>query len=221
MPFPLATRPPRSANPEAHPNDFSVGNQSSGYDGVSDRIRSEGVGVRSCDVLARVRRSAGLSQEQLARAAGTSRTAVSAYEHGRKSPSLDTVDRLLGVAGYELDARPQVRFSDMSSARGRPVRVPTSLPRLPVEDALAAVELPLTLNWSQPGRVFRLSDRVDRARVYELVMREGNESDVLRHLDGALLVDLWEELVLPEAVRWAWLPLIEKVLASTERPGGA
>ncbi len=65
-----------------------------------------------------------------------------------------------------------------------------------MEQALAAVELPLTLNWSQPGRVFRLSDRSDRARVYELVLREGSEADVLAYIDGALLVDLWDELVL-------------------------
>lgn len=177
--------------------------------------------MRSSELLARVRQSAGLSQEQLARGAGTSRTAVSAYEHGRKSPSLDTVDRLLGVAGYHLDARPQMRFSDVPSARGRSVRVPTSLPRLSVERALAAVELPLTLNWSQPGRVFRLSKRGDRARVYELVLREGNDSDVLRYLDGALLVDLWDELVLPRSIRAAWLPLISQILGSAGTPAVA
>ncbi|MDT5182078.1 MAG: ATP-binding cassette, subfamily bacterial [Mycobacterium sp.] len=65
----------------------------------------------------------------------------------------------------------------------------------------ATVELPLNLNWSQPGREFRLSDRGDRARVYELVLCEGGDADVLRYIDGALLVDLWEELVLPRAVR--------------------
>jgi hypothetical protein len=28
------------------------------------------------------------------------------------------------------------------------------------------------------------------------------------HVDGALLVDLWEDLVLPRAVRSAWAPLV-------------
>ncbi len=82
-----------------------------------------------------------------------------------------------------------------------------------MEQALAAVELSLTLNWSQPGRVFRLSDRSDRARVYELVLREGSEADVLAYVDGALLVDLWDELVLPRVVRAAWSPVIERVRA--------
>ncbi|QNK83457.1 helix-turn-helix transcriptional regulator [Nakamurella sp. PAMC28650] len=177
--------------------------------------------MRSTELLAWVRRSAGLSQEDLARRAGTSRTAVSAYEHGRKSPSLDTVDRLVAAAGYELDARPQIEFSEVKMDRGRPVRVPTWLPRLPAEQALAAVELPLTLNWSQPERVFRLSDRGDRARVYELVLREGSDSDVLRYLDGVLLIDLWDELVLPRAVRVAWSPLIGRYRGSVDMPGVA
>lgn len=61
-------------------------------------------------LLARVRRVAGLSQGELARRAGTSRPTVSAYEHGRKSPSLDTLERLLDAAGYQLYARPRIAF---------------------------------------------------------------------------------------------------------------
>ena len=174
--------------------------------------------VRGAELLSWVRRAAGLSQDELAGRAGTSRTAVSAYEHGRKSPSLDTVDRLVAAAGYELEVRPRIEFVDVAAARGRVVRVPSRLPRLPVEQALAAVELPLTVNWSQPGRVFRLSDRGDRARVYELVLREGSDADVLAYIDGALLVDLWDELVLPRAVRAAWSPLIDQVRGVVDVP---
>ena len=169
-------------------------------------------------LLAEVRRAAGLSQDELARRAGTSRTAVSAYEHGRKSPALDTVDRLVSAAGYELDVRPRIEFVAVSSGRGRVVFVPTRLPQLPAVQALATVELPLTLNWSHPGRMFRLVDRGDRARVYELVMREGAPVDVLLYVDGALLVDLWEELVLPRAVRAAWSPLIDQILRASDVP---
>jgi transcriptional regulator with XRE-family HTH domain len=162
-------------------------------------------------LLSQVRRAAGLSQDDLARRAGTSRTAVSAYEHGRKSPSLDTVERLLIAAGHELDVRQQIDFARVAGARGRQILVPTRLPRLPVDQAFASVDLPLALNWSQPGRVFHLSDRADRARVYEAVLREGREADVLRYVDGALLVDLWNELILPRDVRAAWTALIESV----------
>jgi transcriptional regulator with XRE-family HTH domain len=166
-------------------------------------------------LLERIRRAAGLSQEELARRAHTSRTAVSAYEHGRKSPSLDTAERLLNSCGYELDGRPRISFARVDVARGRTVAVPNILPRLAPERALATVELPLSLNWSQPGRVFRLFDRGDRARVYEIVLREGGPDDVLRYIDGALLADVWHDLVLPRSVREAWLPLVTGLVAGT------
>ena len=171
--------------------------------------------MNSAKLLARVRAEAGLSQDELARRAGTSRTAVSAYEHGRKSPSLDTAERLLAGSGYELDAIPRISFSAVAGRRGRTQLVPDRLPRLPIERALATVRLPLALNWSQPGRLFRLADRGDRARVYELVLREGGPDDVLRYLDGALLVDLWDELVLPRDVRTAWSPVIDPLVTAT------
>jgi hypothetical protein len=54
--------------------------------------------------------------------------------------------------------------------------------------------------------------RADRARVYEAVLHEGQPEDVLRYVDGALLVDLWAELVLPRDVRAAWSPSIDPLL---------
>ena len=56
--------------------------------------------------------------------------------------------------------------------------------------------------------VFDLRSRADRARVYEVVLQEGRPSDILAYVDGALLVDLWDDLVLPRAVRSAWAPLV-------------
>jgi transcriptional regulator with XRE-family HTH domain len=159
-------------------------------------------------LLVRARRAAGLSQEELAARAGTSRPTLSAYEHGRKSPTLHTAARLLAAAGFELAIEPQVVFTERATTRGRAVAVPSSLRRLPLERALATVRLPLHLNWSQPGRRFDLADRRDRARVYEIVLREGAPEDVLAYVDGALLIDLWDELVLPRAVRAAWTDVI-------------
>ncbi len=40
--------------------------------------------------------------------------------------------------------------------------------------------------------------------MYEAVLREGSAHDVLTYVDGALLVDLWDELVLPRDLRAAW-----------------
>lgn len=160
------------------------------------------------DLLVRARRAARLSQDELARRAHTSRPTLSAYEHGRKSPTLDTAARLLREAGFELDVRPLVTLTELVTPRGRTVTVPSALPRLTVQQALATVVLPLHLNWSAPGRRFDLADRSQRARVYEIVLREGGPDDILTYIDGALLVDLWDDLVLPRDVRAAWGPLI-------------
>jgi transcriptional regulator with XRE-family HTH domain len=127
----------------------------------------------AAELLERVRASSGLTQEELARRAGTSRPTLSAYEHGRKSPTVATFAWLLSQAGWELAAQPHV-----------------------------------SLNWSAPGRVFDLRSRTDRARVYEIVLQEGIPADILAYVDGALLVDLWEDMVLPRGVRSAWAPLI-------------
>jgi hypothetical protein len=144
----------------------------------------------------------------LARRAGTSRTTLSAYENGRKSPTVATFARLLAGAGYDLEAQPQVGFSRQPAARGRWAWVPDHLPRLDTVHACARVQLPLHLNWSAPGRVFDLGSRAERARVYEVVLQEGRPADILAYVDGALLVDLWDDLVLPRAIRSAWTPVI-------------
>lgn len=75
--------------------------------------------------------------------------------------------------------------------------------------ALATVDLPIHLYWTQPARRFNLRDRRQRARVYEIVLREGGRDDLLRYIDGALLNDLWDELVLPAAVRSAWADVVQ------------
>jgi transcriptional regulator with XRE-family HTH domain len=164
-------------------------------------------------VLKQAREAAGLSQAALARRAGTSRPALSAYEHGRKSPTLQTAARIVAAAGFALTITPRVEFQQVSVDRGRPIHVPSALPRLPLEFALATVELPLHLNWSERGRRYNLRDRRQRARVYEIVLREGAPEDILAYIDGALLVDLWGDMVLPRAIRTAWHDVVTGEIA--------
>jgi transcriptional regulator with XRE-family HTH domain len=165
-------------------------------------------------LLRRVRQASRLSQEELARRAGTSRPTLSAYEHGRKTPSADTLERLLAAAGFELDVVPSLTWREYDRGRGRSGWVASRLWRLDPAQAFAAVVLPLHLEWSVPGRTVDLADRRQRARLYEVVLREGVPEDLLRYLDGVLLVDTWGELVLPAAVRAAWWPVIESAVPS-------
>jgi transcriptional regulator with XRE-family HTH domain len=51
------------------------------------------------------RDKAGLTQHEMAHIAGVSQQAVSAYETGRKEPTIPTLQRLLSAAGYEMRIR--------------------------------------------------------------------------------------------------------------------
>jgi transcriptional regulator with XRE-family HTH domain len=161
-------------------------------------------------LLARARRRAHLSQDELAQRAGTSRPTLSSYEHGHRSPTLSTATRILAAADHELTAVPIIRFDELTTRRGRTIAVPSHLPRLSPAQALATVQLPLHLHWSAPPRSFDLRDRAQRARVYEIVLREGGPADILDYVDGVLLAELWADLVLPQEVRAAWTALMDQ-----------
>lgn len=77
----------------------------------------------TAELPGRVRQKAGLSQEDLATRAGTSRTTLPAYERGQKSPTVAAMSRLLDTAGFQADGRPQVAFTEHALRRGRPTFV--------------------------------------------------------------------------------------------------
>lgn len=169
----------------------------------------------SMGLLERARRMAGLSRSELARRAGASRPTLAAYAAGTKSPNLATAERIVRAAGFELELAPHPDFREVAVGRGHAVYIPAFLPRLPVDRALRRVRLPLHLNWSEPDRGYDLSDRRQRARVYEIVLREGTAQDISDYVDGVLLVDLWPDLVVPAQLRRAWQPLIDTVRQNT------
>jgi len=70
--------------------------------------------------------------------------------------------------------------------------------------ARGVVTLPHRVNWSDTDPTYDLADRPQRVRVYEQVLREGTADDVRFYIDIDLLLDLWDELVLPPAVSSAW-----------------
>lgn len=61
------------------------------------------------DAIKRARLRAGLTQHALAARAGTSQATISAYESGRKQPSLETLDRILAATGSRLTVVPARR----------------------------------------------------------------------------------------------------------------
>lgn len=159
-------------------------------------------------IIEQARRKAGLTQLQLSARAATSRPTLSAYESGRKSPTLETAERIVRVAGFAITIDRVPEFRRVSPSRGRPFYVADSLWRLPIDQALGRTELPLSINWSDPSRTYDMADRRQRARCYEVVLREGMPRDIVRYVDGALLVDVWSDLVLPRQIRSEWAATI-------------
>lgn len=54
------------------------------------------------ELIRAVRRRQGLTQADLARRAGTSQPVVSAYEHGRRDPTISTLCKLVAAGGEHL-----------------------------------------------------------------------------------------------------------------------
>ncbi len=206
-----AVTSPTSADPSAFlPLDESF---STSYSALMLGIRSDTMALMSSDLLERARREARLTQNELARMAGTSRPTLSAYERGRKSPSLDTVLRVLEAAGFSLELAPSIHWSKVLGARGQVHFVPDRLFRLRLAQALAQFQAPLHLEWSKTNRSVDLTNRSQRLRWYELVLREGSVNDIQAFIDGALLIDAWPDLVVPRAIRAAWQSLVDQYAA--------
>lgn len=75
------------------------------------------------DLLRTARNSAGLSQRDLARRAGTAQSVVARIELRATSPTWETLSRLLGAAGFELDARLGLQTADTSHMLGDVPRI--------------------------------------------------------------------------------------------------
>ena len=93
--------------------------------------------------LREARERAGLSQAALAELTGTSQATISAYESGRKQPSVDTLSRLLAAMGQRLAVEPGQRVEPSRRRHRRNARI--------LADVLTLAEaLP-----SRPERVLR------------------------------------------------------------------
>ena len=70
--------------------------------------------MNAAEVIRTVRMRADLTLRALATRAGTSHSAIAAYESGAKIPSASTLDRIVQAAGFALDRElsPRVRGSE-------------------------------------------------------------------------------------------------------------
>ncbi len=57
----------------------------------------------AAELIARIRKTSGFSQTELARRSGLDRSVLSAYEHRRRQPSVAALARIVAAAGMELE----------------------------------------------------------------------------------------------------------------------
>ena len=107
----------------------------------------------------------------------------------------------------ERAARPESVNATEWPRRGfaaRPVAVPDDVDDPSQVKERGVVVLPRHVRWSDPPRSYDLDDLKDRLSVYEQVLSEGTEDDVRRFIDVEVVLELWNDMVLPERVRRAW-----------------
>ena len=159
------------------------------------------------------RKACGWTQRELAGAAGTSQATVSAYERREKSPSLAVTERLIGRAGYSLRLDVTVDFSPVTFDGQTIYQIPNRLWQVEPRLSFSKVTFPDWPTSRESGdfimRNWDLAVREERRRVYGYLLRESVPVWIYRWIDGALLVDLWDELDLPDPLRAAWQPLID------------
>jgi predicted nucleotidyltransferase/DNA-binding XRE family transcriptional regulator len=108
-------------------------------------------------LLREARRGASLSQVELAARAGVTQSVISAYESGRREPSLPTLAALIEAAGYELTTgirRQPRRLSRLSGPVGRRLRAKR-------REVVAAAAAHGVTNLRVFGSVARGEDRPD------------------------------------------------------------
>ena len=159
-------------------------------------------------VIEVARKAAGLSQRQVADWARTQQSSVSEYESRRKSPTLAVVERLLDAADHDLVARPRVFFEYREDPDVGGYLVPDRLWQVPIPACYERVTV-FYLRGVTGYDVWDLSVLEERIEFYGLMLRHSAEEVMLNAVDGALLVEAWPSLDLPEVIRAAWQPLID------------
>lgn len=159
-------------------------------------------------IILDARRGSGLSQRELATRAGTSQATLSAYERGVKSPSLRVTQRILEAAGYQLGLVTHVRF-ELRTGRGvHRFWVPDRLWRGVLSECFATIVVD-DLTRFGAARRWDLRRRPQRRTFYELLLRRGAPDELRDWIDGALLIDLWDDLRIPRVIRERWQPAVD------------
>jgi transcriptional regulator with XRE-family HTH domain len=92
--------------------------------------------MRAASLLIHARRSAGLTQQKLAKRAGVTQASISRIEEGKVSPRFETLERLLDACGFALELVPRAGHGvDRTAIRELLRLTPAERARIAVEEA--------------------------------------------------------------------------------------
>lgn len=171
-------------------------------------------------VIEEARVASGLGQAELAALAGTSQPTLSAYERGKKVPGLAVAERLVNAAGWNIALQPRVSFIEHPAPPGFrfPFTVADRLWRLEAPACFRTIKFFDLIDDDNDKIWWDLSARADRKLVYERLLTFGSEPYLVLYLDGALLIDLWPEMDVPEPMRIHWAAVIEATMQAPIPP---
>lgn len=174
-------------------------------------------------VIETARRAAGLTQGDLARRAQTQQSSISEYERKRKSPTLDVVERLVDAADARLVVEPLPLWDEDES---KTYFFPERLWRVPSPQCFARVQVWFFRSLTGGKDTWDLAERRDRIEFYEIALQHGLDTIIEPTVDGALLVEAWPDMDIPDKLRAAWQPAIDAASGASLRdeppldPGG-
>jgi len=102
----------------------------------------------------------------------------------------------------------QVRFDDHFAKSVGTYHVPDRLWRVEVPFCFAKVVMPDLTKRTRQG-LWDLRDRSDRRCLYAMLLMLGTPEQIMKWVNGALLVDIWRELEIPRPIRASWDAVVQ------------
>jgi len=120
----------------------------------------------------------------------------------------------VNAAGWNIALQPRVSFTEYPAPPGFrfPFTVPDRLWRLEAPACFRTIKFFDLIDDDNDKFWWDLSIRADRKLVYERLLTYGSEATLVLYLDGALLIDLWNEMEVPEPMRTHWAAVVEATL---------
>jgi len=80
------------------------------------------------ELIKSARERSALTQAELARRAGITRSVLNAYEHGTREPGADTLISIVAAAGFDIELRPLLDFEENARTLRDVLRLAERLP---------------------------------------------------------------------------------------------